>query len=62
MLPLRSWIASATTRSGYATFASITALAEQTRAVVNVGTPWSFRRNGKIHNIELSSFFRKVAI
>ncbi|PJZ47493.1 hypothetical protein CH362_18880 [Leptospira saintgironsiae] len=28
-------------RSGYATFASVTSFAGQTRAVANVGTPWS---------------------
>ncbi|TGK41546.1 hypothetical protein EHO65_08905 [Leptospira andrefontaineae] len=28
-------------RSGYATFASVTSFAKQTRAVANVGTPWS---------------------
>ncbi|PJZ47485.1 hypothetical protein CH362_18945 [Leptospira saintgironsiae] len=28
-------------RSGYATFASVTSFAEQTRAIANVGTPWS---------------------
>ncbi|PJZ64086.1 hypothetical protein CH371_19880 [Leptospira wolffii] len=26
---------------GYATFASVTALAQQARAIANVGTPWS---------------------
>ncbi|PKA16413.1 hypothetical protein CH363_09870 [Leptospira haakeii] len=30
-----------TSRSGYATFASVTSFAEQTRAVANVGAPWS---------------------
>ncbi|TGK37243.1 hypothetical protein EHO65_16820 [Leptospira andrefontaineae] len=29
------------TRSGYATFASVTSFAKQTRAIANVGTPWS---------------------
>ncbi|TGM10273.1 hypothetical protein EHQ81_19390 [Leptospira selangorensis] len=29
------------TRSGYATFASVTSFAVQTRAIANVGTPWS---------------------
>ncbi|TGM85595.1 hypothetical protein EHR05_18765 [Leptospira licerasiae] len=28
-------------RSGYATFASVTSFAKQTRAIANVGTPWS---------------------
>ncbi|TGN00025.1 hypothetical protein EHR06_07850 [Leptospira dzoumogneensis] len=32
MLPLRSWIANATTHSGYATFCFVTAFAEQTRS------------------------------
>ncbi|EPG66447.1 hypothetical protein [Leptospira wolffii] len=41
MLPLRSWIANATTHSGFATFASVTSLAKQARAIANVGTPWS---------------------
>ncbi|TGM12672.1 hypothetical protein EHQ81_11990 [Leptospira selangorensis] len=37
-------------RSGYATFASVTSFAKQTRAVANVGTPWSLSASCVIFN------------
>ncbi|PJZ47501.1 hypothetical protein CH362_18900 [Leptospira saintgironsiae] len=51
------------TRSGSATFASVTSFAEQTRAVANVGTPWSLAEHRAQHlfffkNLLFQLYFR----